>query len=143
MAEPKKKHSVPAASDAASDAASTASSHSPPFSDLLSKEELDRLSTLQVLDLVASKLPPRHSALIDLAYFRDRVASLEDMNDQARQAIEKYDDALEKLRAPALRIGTFLQAIEPDRAHVCLGGADYVCRVDPQLPLSSLQVGQR
>jgi proteasome-associated ATPase len=26
---------------------------------------------------------------------------------------------------------------------VCLGGTDYVCRVDPQIPLSSLQVGQR
>ena len=34
-------------------------------------------------------------------------------------------------------------AVEPDRAHVCLGGTDYVCRVDPQIPLSSLQVGQR
>jgi proteasome-associated ATPase len=142
MAEPKKKHPVPAPGD---DAASSFSSAGQPgsFSDLLTKEELDRLSALQVLDLIASKLPPRHSALIDLAYFRDRVATLEEMNDQARQVIEKYDEALEKLRSPAFRVGTFLSAIEPDRAHVCLGGTDYVCRVDPQLPLSSLQAGQR
>jgi proteasome-associated ATPase len=34
-------------------------------------------------------------------------------------------------------------AVEPDKAHVCAGGADYVCRLDPQIPLASLQVGQR
>src|SRR5690606_14494484 len=113
------------------------------FSDLLSREELDRLSALQVLDLIASKLPPRHSALMDLAYFRDRVAALEEMTDQARQMIEKYDEALEKLRSPAFRVGTFLAPVDPDRAQVCIGGADYVCRVDPQLPLTSLQTGQR
>jgi proteasome-associated ATPase len=34
-------------------------------------------------------------------------------------------------------------SIEPDKAHVCVGGTDYVCRLDPQIPLSSLQIGQR
>jgi proteasome-associated ATPase len=141
MAEPKKKSSVAPGGEAQGEP----QAHGPgaPYGDLLSREELDRLSTLQVLDLVASKLPPRHSALMDLAYFRDRVAALEEMNDQARQIIEKYDEALEKLRSPAFRIGTFLAALESDRAHVCVGGVDYVCRVDPQIPLSSLQVGQR
>jgi proteasome-associated ATPase len=33
--------------------------------------------------------------------------------------------------------------VEPDKAHVCVGGTDYVCRLDPQIPLPSLQVGQR
>jgi len=33
--------------------------------------------------------------------------------------------------------------VEPDKAHVCVSGTDYVCRIDPQLPLASLQVGQR
>ncbi len=143
MAEPKKKHAVPAGGESLPDGGSVAGQPPSSFADLLSKEELDRLSALQVLDLVAGKLPPRHTALMDLAYLRDRVAALEDMNDQARQMIEKYDEALEKLRSPAFRVGTFLSALEPDRAHVCVGGADYVCRVDPQIPLSSLQTGQR
>lgn len=111
--------------------------------DLLPREELDRLSTLQILDLIAGKLPSRHSALIDLAYLRDRVAGIEEMNDQARQMLEKYEEALQKLRSPAFRVGTFLAAVDQDCALVCLGGVDYVCRVDPQLPLSSLQTGQR
>lgn len=145
MAEPKKK---PPAARSAEEAAETNLDPSPAddfpsLADLLPKEELDQLSTLQVLDLIARKLPPRHSAIVDLAYFRDRIVALEEMNDQARQALEKYDEALEKLRSPAFRVGTFLAPLEKDRAHVCVGGVDYVCRVDPQLPLASLQIGQR
>ena len=65
------------------------------------------------------------------------------MNDQARQALEKLDEIVEKLRSPAFRVGTFLMPVENDKAHVCLGGTDYVCRVDPKIPLNSLQMGQR
>jgi proteasome-associated ATPase len=115
----------------------------PPLADLLPAEELDRLSTLQILDLIASKLPPRHPALLDLVYLRDRVVGLEETNDQARHALEKYDETLEKLRAPAFRVGTFLGPAGDDRAHVVVGGSDYVCRVDPRLSLASLQRGQR
>src|SRR5258708_1580 len=80
---------------------------------------------------------------MDLIYLRDRIDAMEEMNDQARQALEKLDEIVEKLRSPAFRVGTFLMPIENDKAHVCLGGTDYVCRVDPKIPLSSLQVGQR
>jgi proteasome-associated ATPase len=116
---------------------------SSPLSDLLSREELDRLSTLQLVDLISSKLPPRHSSLLDLVYLRERVGSLEEVNFQAQQALEKLDSIVEKLRSPAFRVGTLIMSIEPDKAHVCVGGTDYVCRLDPQIPLSSLQIGQR
>lgn len=116
---------------------------STPLEGILSREEMDALSTLQLVDLIAGKLPPRHSSLLDLIYLRDRIVEMEEMNDQARQAIEKLDAIVERLRSPAFRVGTFLTPIEPDKAHVCVSGTDYVCRVDPQIPLSSLQVGQR
>ena len=140
MAEQKKK-SPGAAADPES--SHPAGADHPALHDLLPREELDRLSTLQILDLIASKLPSRHSALLDLAYLRDRVAGIEEMNDEARQALEKYEEAIQKLRSPAFRVGTYLGSVEPDCAHVCVGGVDYVCRVDPQIPLSSLQTGQR
>ncbi|HVK59111.1 MAG TPA: peptidase, partial [Candidatus Kapabacteria bacterium] len=114
-----------------------------PLNDLLSREELDRLSTLQLVDLISSKLPPRHSSLLDLVYLRERVNAIEEMNYQAQQALEKLDAVVEKLRSPAFRVGTLIMSIEPDKAHVCVGGTDYVCRIDPQIPLSSLQIGQR
>src|SRR6478672_11393279 len=116
---------------------------SPSLDDLLSREELDRLSTLQLVDLIASKLPNRHSTLLDMVYLRERIAGLEEMNLQAQQALEKMDAIIEKLRSPAFRVGTFIMSIEPDKAHVCVGGTDYVSRLDPQIPLSSLQIGQR
>ncbi len=116
---------------------------STPLGDFLSREQLDSLSTLQLVDLIAQKLPPRHASILDLIYLRDRISEMEEINEQARQAIEKLDAIVEKLRSPAFRVGTFLMPIEPDKAHVCVGGSDYVCRIDPQIPLASLQIGQR
>jgi proteasome-associated ATPase len=110
---------------------------------MLTREELDQLSTLQIFDLIAGRLPARHLALMDLLYLRERVEQIEEINDEARETIEKLDRIVEQLRAPALRIGTFLAAIEKDRAHVCVNGTDYVCRVDPSVPIASLGTGQR
>src|SRR5882757_9662322 len=107
-----------------------------PLGQMLSHEELESLSALQLVDLIAGKLPPQHSSLMDLIYLRDRITAIEEMNEQARQAIEKLDEIVEKLRSPAFRIGTFLMPVENDKAHVCLGGTDYVCRVDPKVPLN-------
>jgi proteasome-associated ATPase len=140
MAEPKKKSASPAAPNKPS---TSATGGQFPISDFLSREELDTLSTLQIVDLVVSKLPPRHPSILDVVYLRERIAGLEEMNFQAQQAIEKLDAIVDKLRSPAFRVGTFLMPVDPDKAHVCIGGTDYVCRIDPQIPLSSLQVGQR
>lgn len=93
---------------------------------LLPREELDRLSTLQILDLIASRVPARDAVMLDLVYLRDRIAGLEEVNDQARQALEKFDAIVEKLRAPAFRVGTFLGMADRDLALVCLNGTDYV-----------------
>jgi len=140
MAEPKKKSVPPSpASKSPADGAEVSST----LGGLLPREELDRLSTLQLIDLIVSKLPPRHPAILDMVYLRERIASVEEMNDEARQAIEKMDAIIEKLRSPAFRVGTLLMPIQPDQAHVCVGGTDYVCRIDPQIPLASLQLGQR
>jgi proteasome-associated ATPase len=117
---------------------------SPPLEhQILPIEQLDALSTLQLVDMIVAKLPPRHSAIMDMVYLRDRVMDVEEVNDQARQTIEKLDAIVEKLRSPAFRVGTLLMLVEPDKAHVCVSGTDYVCRVDPQIPMPSLQVGQR
>src|SRR5438105_9697814 len=141
MAEPKKK-SVPPPSISKTPGAGPHQSQAP-LSDLLSREDLDALSTLQLVDLIVSKLPPRHPTLLDFVYLRERISALEETNFQAQEAIEKLDAIIEKLRSPAFRVGTMLMPIEPDKAHVCVGGTDYVCRVDPQIPISSLQIGQR
>ena len=138
MAEPKKKP-VPREQSAPAEP----SLASTPLADLLPREQLEQLSTLQLVDLITSKLPPRHASIFDMVYLRERIAAMEEMNDQARAALEKMDAIIEKLRSPAFRVGTFLVSVDRDKAHVCLGGTDYVCRVDPAIPLVSLQAGQR
>jgi proteasome-associated ATPase len=143
MAESKKKAPSKTSSSTPSSETDSPSETKLPLNELLSREQLDSLSTLQLIDLIASKLPPRHLSLIDLIYLRDRIVELEETNEQARQALEKLDEIVEKLRSPAFRVGTFIMPVEPDKAHVCIGGTDYVCRIDPQIPLHSLQVGQR
>lgn len=140
MAEPKKKPTPPGGASPESTESSPINS---PLEQLLSREDLDTLSTLQIVDLIVTKLPPRHASILDMVYLRERISGLEDMNEQAREALEKYEQIVEKLRSPAFRVGTFLMGVLPDLAHVCIGGTDYVCRIDPQIPLSSLQVGQR
>jgi proteasome-associated ATPase len=143
MAEPRKKPAASSAMPKPGDRQPAPKSVPPLPESLLSREEMEVLSPLRLIDMIAGKLPPRHVAVMDLGYLRDRVAEMEEVNDQARETIEKLDTVVEKLRAPAWRVGTFLMPVEPDQAHVCAGGADYVCRLDPQIPLASLQVGQR
>ncbi len=100
-----------------------------------------RSRCLQLVDMIVAKLPPRHCALMDMVYLRDRVAEVEEINDQARQTIEKLDAVVEKLRSPAFRVGTFLMPVEPDKAHVCVSGTDYVCRIDPQVAAGQFASG--
>jgi proteasome-associated ATPase len=135
MADSKKRAATPKVEPSPSEAK--------PPGGILSHEEMESLSALQLVDLIASELPAQHPSLMDLIYLRDRVAAIEEMNDQARQALEKLDEIVEKLRSPAFRVGTFLMPVDNDKAHVCIGGTDYVCRVDPKIPLVSLQMGQR
>src|SRR5258708_27219588 len=80
---------------------------------------------------------------MDLIYLRDRISAMEEMNDQPRQALEKLDEIVEKLRSPAFRIGTFLMRVENEKAGGWIGRTGYVCRVDPKIPLNGLQLGQR
>ena len=56
--------------------------------DVLSREQMEQLSALQLVDMIVGKLPPRHSSIMDMIYLRDRVADIEEVNDQARQTIE-------------------------------------------------------
>src|SRR2546430_8807680 len=112
MAEPKKKSLPPSpASKSPADGLEGSST----LGGLLPREELDRLSTLQLIDLIVSKLPPRHPAILDMVYLRERIASVEEMNDEARQAIAKMDAIIEKLRSPAFRVGTLLMPRSEER----------------------------
>jgi proteasome-associated ATPase len=115
----------------------------PPLDSLVSEEDLGKLSTLQLVDLINHRLAMQGSMPSDMTLLRRRVEEMEELQDQARAAVEKLSEAVDKLRAPALRLGTLLQKLPKARALVCVNGTDYVCNVDPSLPEVSLETGNR
>jgi len=115
----------------------------PPLEHIIPEDELEKLSTLQLLDIISHKLAVQGALPSDMSILRRRVEEMEDMHDQARSAVEKLSEAVDKLRAPALRLGTLMQKLPKGRALVCANGTDYVCSVDPSLPDVSLETGTR
>lgn len=115
----------------------------PPLDQVISEEELEKLSTLQLADIISHKLAMQGATPADMTLLRRRIEEMEDLQDQARTAVEKLSEAVDKLRAPALRLGTLLQKLAKGRALVCVNGTDYVCNVDPSLPEVSLETGTR
>ena len=60
---------------------------------------------------------------------------------EAKQAIMEMQEAIEKLTAPANRIGTLLGLPKKDIARVILGGSEYYANIDPQLDPTVLKIG--
>lgn len=104
---------------------------------------MDSLSTLQLVDRLAHRQALQGVLLPEVAVLRQRVAEMEEMQDEARAAIEKLGEAVDKLRSPALRLGTLLQKLPNGRALVCANGTDYICNVDPSLQETALETGVR
>ncbi len=108
-----------------------------------SERESNPSSALQLCDAVAFRLRQLGLDTSDLLVLRNRVEEIEEMNDQARVAVEQLSTAVDKLRAPALRLGTLIQRIGEERVLACVGGTDYVCNLDPALPEVALEAGAR
>ncbi len=115
--------------------------HFPGLNERFSEEELYQFSTLQLLDFVMTRVQMGHFNQADAELLRNRIETLEDNHDEARAALEKFNEIVEKLSAPALRIGTFLRRLENGNLLVCANGTDYVCSVSPEVPEASLETG--
>ena len=101
------------------------------------------MSALQLVDLMTHRLAMQGQVPTEVTHLRRRVAEMEEVQEQATSAIEKLSEAVDKLRAPALRLGTLLQKLGTDRALVCANGTDYVCSLDPAIPEATLETGTR
>lgn len=107
------------------------------------EDESNNLSTLQLVDLISHRMAMEGVVPPDILLLRRRIEEMEELQDQARSAVEKLSEAVDKLRAPALRLGTLLQKIPQGRALVCVNGTDYVCNLDPAIPEATLEIGSR
>ncbi len=112
----------------------------------------EHLGLVEKFDRVLAAIPPSELTRRQLLELRADVIDHEDMAIEARQALEKMDQIIKKLTAPANRIGTFLGAsgtgsIESmnglGAAQIVVGGADYFCNSDPRINLRNLRRGTR
>jgi proteasome-associated ATPase len=100
--------------------------------------------------------PPRSLMLVDqlilvtseddrrlpLLYQLRRVIVEDEMTFQeARQTIIEMQEVIEKLTAPANRIGTLLGLPKKDVAHVIVGGSEYYANLHPQMDVAALKIG--
>src|SRR6185436_18921613 len=121
----------------------SSASGNPQVDPQMPQEDLGKLSTLQIVDLMAHRMVMQGAVPPDISVLRQRVAEMEETQDQARVAIEKLSEAVDKLRAPALRLGTLLQKLPKARALVCVNSTEYICSLDPSIPEVSLETGAR
>ena len=103
----------------------------------------DDESALVLVDRLLLFLEPRDPLRAELVRLRRRLESEQHLLRDARQAIEKLDEVIEKVTAPASRIGTLLGFEAEGVAHIVVGGAEYHATVDPRIPAAELQTGVR
>ncbi len=80
----------------------------------------------------------RRSILNDEGEFQERVHSIQQ---EALRIHAEMEEQIEKLTAPANRIGTLLGLPKEDIARVIVGGSEYYANVDPELEGADLKKG--
>ncbi len=113
------------------------------------QEELSSGYSLQLVHQIISDTPvedQRRRMLIELrraiindeGEFRQRIRAIEQ---EAMRIHTEMEEQIEKLTAPANRIGTLLAVPEDDTARVTVGGSEYYANIDPQLEKEKLKKG--
>ncbi len=98
-----------------------------------------------ILDLAnrIAELAPRDDAKMNnyLASLKQAAQSLEQSEEERQALLAKYEEAYQKLTAPANRTGAFLTWLDGGLALVALGDSEYVVQADPKIDSSSLSTG--
>jgi len=102
-------------------------------------DESDAVGSIDRLIAMSAEGDPRRYELFRL---RQQVQERELTLQEAKAAIEKMEDVLKKVTAPANRIGVYLGSPKKGIAHVAVGGSDYYTNIDPRLS-NELNVGTR
>jgi proteasome-associated ATPase len=110
-----------------------------------------------LLDKVAEQAPKENQRLLN--YISALRASMEQdtrQSEENQKILAEYEQAYEKLTAPANRLGVFLQWLDTDEqgaepgaeppsqlALISLGDQEFVAQVDPKVPREALEIGVR
>ena len=80
----------------------------------------------------------RRSIMSDEGEFQQRVQAIQQ---EAVRTLTEMEEHIEKLTAPANRIGTLLTVPEDDTARITIGGSEYYANIDPRLETEPLKKG--
>lgn len=100
-------------------------------------------TSTELVDQLIAVAPEGDPVRGQLYRLRQQIQEHEVTLSEARAAIEKMDEVIKKVTAPANRIGTFLGFPKKEVAHIAVAGHDYYSNVDPRLEKDSLKVGTR
>lgn len=103
----------------------------------------DEGTALELVDKLIAATGEDDPGRVDLYRLRQQIQEHQVTLSDARAAIEKLDEVVKKVTAPANRIGTFLGCPKENLAHIAVGGSDYFSNIDPRLTASSLKIGTR
>ena len=98
---------------------------------------------LELLDQCLQSLPEGDARIPLLYQLRQRVVEMMASSQQSEAERTKMQTVIEKLTAPACRIGTMLAQSEQGTVKVMVGGAEYVANVDPRIEGHTLNVGHQ
>ena len=106
-------------------------------------EEQAEDEPLRLVDQLLALAPDRDSGRPLLYQLRRQLMDREISYQEARRAAVEFETALEKVTAPANRVGIFLGMPSEGIATVYVGGSEYYTNVDPRVEAAELKVGCR
>ncbi|MDH5576457.1 MAG: AAA family ATPase, partial [Nitrospirota bacterium] len=98
---------------------------------------------LELIDQCLASLPEGDQRIPLLYQLRHRLVEQATSSQQQEADMKKMQSVIEKLTAPANRIGTLLGQPEEGVARIMVGGAEYYANVDPRVEGDSLKVGHQ
>ncbi len=96
-----------------------------------------------VLDEILKSTDPIDPNYQYLLLLRHQLETDEQQFAEAQELIAKYDEAYNKLTAPANRVAVFLSGNEDGTANIAMGDNDFYTNVDPNIDLETLEAGTR
>src|SRR5688572_7183705 len=96
---------------------------------------------LEILEKIIEQASAEDQRLQNyLAALRQELLGEEEERAKVAKMMQEYEEAYNKLTAPANRLGVFLKWLEDNQALVALGDTEFVSNVDPKLGEKDLEI---
>lgn len=100
--------------------------------------------SLEILEKIIEQVPASEARLLNhLSALREALIQDSKHKEESERLVAEYEEAYNKLTAPANRLGVFLQWLDEKLALIALGDTEFVSQVDPKLEEEELKTGVR